>query len=264
MKMNKIILIAVCTLIFIFAPVTLKAQDEITINIDGREIFFLWGSPPAIVDGRILTPIDDVFFRAGFETEWDGENELRMTRFDTLIIITIGSESFTVDGISHELDVPAQIINNSFMLPLRAVLEAVGAEIEWDAEARTVNILLYNTAENISRELNETAEFYRSLGHNAYVREKIEAVDSQLLIANPGLFIFAFDIVVDGQIITIVDTDVFLYEGTDDIVDFNRQRTYYIRWYSDHRVSFALPYLEIDEEELRQFLELFKPELYIE
>ena len=55
-------------------------------------------------------------------------------------VITIDSASFTANGASHTLDVPAQIIGGSTMLPIRAVLESVGYNLSWDESTRTVTI----------------------------------------------------------------------------------------------------------------------------
>ena len=57
-----------------------------------------------------------------------------------IVVLTIGSSNFTVNGITHTLEVPAQIIGGSTMLPLRAVVESVGMSIDWDGATRTVLI----------------------------------------------------------------------------------------------------------------------------
>jgi uncharacterized protein YkwD len=67
-----------------------------------------------------------------------------MTRPGQQVILTIGQASFTlVAGIasSHQLDVPAQIIDGSTMLPLRAVIEAIGYQLSWDGPTQTVIIV---------------------------------------------------------------------------------------------------------------------------
>jgi hypothetical protein len=38
------------------------------------------------------------------------------------------------------LDVPAQIVNNRTLVPVRAISEAFGAKVEWNGEIRTVTI----------------------------------------------------------------------------------------------------------------------------
>jgi len=43
-----------------------------------------------------------------------------------------------LDGELMAFDVPPQIINNRTMVPLRAIFEALGAEVDWDSGTRTV------------------------------------------------------------------------------------------------------------------------------
>ena len=42
--------------------------------------------------------------------------------------------------MAYELDVAADIINDRTMVPLRFAAEALGCEVEWDGDARTVVI----------------------------------------------------------------------------------------------------------------------------
>ena len=50
---------------------------------------------------------------------------------DHEVIISIGSADFTTNGVIHELDVPAQIIEDRTMVPMWAVVESVGHNISW-------------------------------------------------------------------------------------------------------------------------------------
>jgi len=63
-----------------------------------------------------------------------------LTRTGQNIAITLDSNVFTANGASHSLEVSAQIIGGSTMLPIRAVLESVGYALDWDDATRTVVI----------------------------------------------------------------------------------------------------------------------------
>lgn len=45
----------------------------------------------------------------------------------------INKKEFTVDQDKITMDVPAQLINGRTMIPLRAVAEATGAKVNWNA-----------------------------------------------------------------------------------------------------------------------------------
>ena len=43
-----------------------------------------------------------------------------------------------IDGEYVEFDVPPQLINDRTMVPLRAIFEALGAEVDWENDTQTV------------------------------------------------------------------------------------------------------------------------------
>ena len=54
--------------------------------------------------------------------------------------MTNGEKSFTLNDEVVTPDVPQQIVEGRFMLPLRAVGEAIGAEVHWDAATKTASL----------------------------------------------------------------------------------------------------------------------------
>jgi len=153
MGMKKRILSSVLVVIMIFSmAITTSAQtSEISVVIDGQQILFE-GQNPINIDGHILVPVRDVFEHMGFEVVWNAERQEERIRvanvgYDTNILtIIIGSPTFTFycnfSSTKEEisLDVPAQRIGGTTMLPIRPVLEAWGSSVGWDAETSTVLI----------------------------------------------------------------------------------------------------------------------------
>ena len=133
-------------LILAFAlPLAVYASDEIRVTIDGTQVIFT-DQTPIIVENRTLVPVRGVFEQLGFTATWnDAARTATLTRSDYTIVITIDSDVFTTNGTRHTLDVPAQIINDSTMLPLRAVLESIGYRLDWAAATRTVLIMTGDT-----------------------------------------------------------------------------------------------------------------------
>jgi hypothetical protein len=58
------------------------------------------------------------------------------------IVLTVGSKVMNVDGSSKTLDVEPFIANNNLMVPLRAISEALGAKVDFDAKTRSIDITL--------------------------------------------------------------------------------------------------------------------------
>ena len=73
-----------------------------------------------------------------------------MNRFLTLVIAFVLAVTFTfavfaddgitvvLDGEKVSFDVPPQIIDGRTMVPIRAIFEALGAEVEWNDKTKTV------------------------------------------------------------------------------------------------------------------------------
>ena len=143
MRFSRKMLAALMVLILAFSalPVAAASANEITVTIDGTQVNFE-GQGPIITGNRTLVPVRGVFEALGFYPTWDPEaRAATLTRHDYVVVLTIGSNVFTTNGVTHTLDVPAQIIQNRTLLPLRAVLESIGIDdMDWIPETRTVVI----------------------------------------------------------------------------------------------------------------------------
>ena len=121
----------------------LAAWNAINVIVNGQHINFA-DQPPTIVDGRTLVPVRGVFEALGFDASWNEQaRQVTLSRANDTIVITIDNVTFTANAVSNTLDVPAQIIGGRTMLPIRAVLESVGYDVDWDGEATTVIINSY-------------------------------------------------------------------------------------------------------------------------
>ncbi|MCL2388553.1 MAG: alpha/beta fold hydrolase [Defluviitaleaceae bacterium] len=140
MSLKKFLVVAMVIAMVWSASVAILAQG-VNVSIEGLKVNFE-GQPPAIVDGRTLVPVRGVFEVLGFDIEWDAETQTvtMMACENYVVIITVGSDTFTTNGEEFTLDVPAQIIGGRTMLPIRAVLESIGLYVGWDEQTSTVLI----------------------------------------------------------------------------------------------------------------------------
>jgi hypothetical protein len=58
----------------------------------------------------------------------------------TKILLTIGGTLATVNGVEVKLEVPAQIIKGSTVVPLRFVTEGLGCRLNWDPATQTISL----------------------------------------------------------------------------------------------------------------------------
>jgi endonuclease YncB( thermonuclease family) len=141
--MNKTYLISIMiiTLVLtIIMPISTDAgTSTATVYIDGQEIFF--DVPPTIVNGRTLVPLRRIFEELGAEITWNGKTQtVTGIKSDTTIKLTIGQNSAYINGEPIPLDVPATIINDRTLVPLRFVSEAMGSTVGWEGLTRSITI----------------------------------------------------------------------------------------------------------------------------
>jgi hypothetical protein len=122
-------------------PATTPAPATQTISVifNGTPVQF--DQPPIIEDNRTLVPLRAIFEAMGAVIEWDGTTQtVTATRNNIVVVMIIGNDSFTRNGVTVSLDVPAKIVGNRTLVPARAVAESFGASVEWDGATRVVTI----------------------------------------------------------------------------------------------------------------------------
>ncbi len=147
--MKRFIITAMAAMLL--AAVPAMADEGITVYSNGN----LVADEGIIVEGRTLVPVRGVFEYMGYSVEWYADTKTAvLTSKDESAVITLtnGENTFTVNDTVITPDVPQQIIDGRFMLPLRAVGEAVNANVEWDSENKAAYITAKNIDENIDNE----------------------------------------------------------------------------------------------------------------
>jgi hypothetical protein len=90
---------------------------------------------------RVLVPMRAIFESLGATVGWDGDTQtVTAVRDDVKIVLQIDSNMMYKNDEEIELDVPAKLLNSRTLVPIRAVSEALGAEVEWIGETETVMI----------------------------------------------------------------------------------------------------------------------------
>ena len=114
--------------------------QEIGVVVNGNPVGFR-NRGPVMVDDRVLVPLRGVLQALGAEVDWDPRSQTVNAHKPGLDVrLTIGETTASVNGAPAELDVPAQIIGGSTMVPIRFVSEALGEVVKWDTRTETVYI----------------------------------------------------------------------------------------------------------------------------
>lgn len=115
-------------------PVNVKVYDQ---YIDFSSV----NQWPFIENGRTMVPLRAVFEVMNCNVSWDQEKSTAIVKHeDTSISIASNSNTAYINGKAATLDVPAKLVNNRMMVPLRFISEAFNKTVVWDNENSTVLI----------------------------------------------------------------------------------------------------------------------------
>ncbi|MDO5396947.1 MAG: copper amine oxidase N-terminal domain-containing protein [bacterium] len=118
---------------------TTFAENSISVKLNGSEMIF--ETAPFIEDGTTLVPMRAVFEELGAEVTWNDETRSIVSQKDGITVnMTIDSYDMEVDGRTVTLSKCPNIYNDRTFVPLRAVAEAFGANVEWDRDTGTITI----------------------------------------------------------------------------------------------------------------------------
>ena len=157
--MNKRILKLLFSMIFVMFSISLiaapvVARDDIRVVLNGTVLTF--DVPPQIINERVMVPMRAIFEALGADVYWDEIDDSQLitsVKNDVRIVMWINEhklirhvghsfdaflKDFLRGGISIDLDVSPQLINGRTLVPLRAISEALGIEVDWDSGTNTV------------------------------------------------------------------------------------------------------------------------------
>ena len=88
---------------------------------------------PFTENGRTLVPVRFISEAFGAQVGWDDATQtVSVDAADKHISLQIGSNQMLVNGEAVTLDVPANTYNSRTLIPLRALVEALGKHVFWD------------------------------------------------------------------------------------------------------------------------------------
>jgi Copper amine oxidase N-terminal domain len=115
------------------------AAPYVHVFVDGQPVAF--DVPPQIDNGRVLVPLRGVFERLGATVDWNEQTQTVFARRGpTSVQLQIGSPQALVNGQPVPIDVPAMVVADRTMVPLRFVSQTLGSTVDWNAGSSTVMI----------------------------------------------------------------------------------------------------------------------------
>ena len=144
------ILIMLCLTVSMF---TVVSADGIAVTVNGESLVF--DSEPIIENDRLLVPMRVIFEALGADVSWDDSSKTASAVLgNNSVRITIGESVLYKNGTKITLDCSAVVKNSRTLLPIRAVSEGLGADVDWNEEEKTVII----TSVDYEQKIGEVSE----------------------------------------------------------------------------------------------------------
>ncbi|OEF99760.1 hypothetical protein BHF71_00875 [Vulcanibacillus modesticaldus] len=114
-------------------------KKRLTAYVNGKEPVF--DVPPQILNGRTLVPFRAISETLGAEVTYDPTTKtVSIKKGDITISFVISDNKAKVNGRIVQLDVPAMVVNNRTVVPLRFLSESLGADVQYDPATNLIFI----------------------------------------------------------------------------------------------------------------------------
>ncbi|MBE5041053.1 copper amine oxidase N-terminal domain-containing protein [Ructibacterium gallinarum] len=161
-------------------------QGDTYVQVNGQVLGF--ETPPVTESDRTLVPMRFLFEQLGAEVTWDEGTQTATAAIaaepDTQIPVQSKSVSFaidnttaTVNGAEAVMDVPARLVNDKTMVPLRFLSENLGYLVSWNEETNTATVIdpaEFSADKTEHPELSETTQQHYVIYQEGYRNGRIE------------------------------------------------------------------------------------------
>ncbi len=141
--MKKLLAVVSILMVILGTVLSVNAYETASVTLNGQYIQF--DQQPIIINDRTMVPMRKIFEAMGCEVLWDEEDEMIdvWRGDDNLMTLWIGDlEMWTPGGLVY-LDAAPFVMNDRTLVPVRAISESIGAQVDWDEYNWTV-IITYN------------------------------------------------------------------------------------------------------------------------
>lgn len=114
-------------------------NQEITVFVNGSRVSF--PTSPVTRNDTTLVGFRAILEALGASVTWDDASQTATAEKDgTVITMTIGSTTATINGEPAEMLAAPELINDSTLIPVRFISENLGMTVEWDEQLKQINI----------------------------------------------------------------------------------------------------------------------------
>ena len=116
-----------------------KQKEHTYVKVSDKVLGF--DTEPVIESDRTLVPLRFIFETLGADVDWEEATRTAIVQNDeATILFSIDNTAASVNSVTKSMDVPARLVNDKTMVPLRFLSEELGFNVEWDEATRTATI----------------------------------------------------------------------------------------------------------------------------
>ena len=139
MKLTRIIVALVISLLCLIPTVSAYSEKVISLEIDGTVI--RTEVPPTVIGGRTMVPVRDIFEACGANVTWDpATKKITGSKGGKNVVMQVGSNKLYMNSSVATMDCTPVIIEGRTLAPARYVALGVGGTTQWDALNKVVVI----------------------------------------------------------------------------------------------------------------------------
>jgi hypothetical protein len=159
----------------LFTVALAYSANDVNVSVDGKLVAFdsISGAPFIDENNRTQVPFRKTLEAFGAAVDWDAGSRTAIAEKDGVVVKVPISEDFIYrNDVKITNDTKSLIRDGRTYLPIRAVLEAFGADVSYDASSRTVVI-------NSGSETSEAARLISEVSANM---GKLKSFDAEVTV----------------------------------------------------------------------------------
>lgn len=163
------------------------SASALGIHIDGA--LLQTDVPPFEEDGTTLLPLRAVSEALGCKVGWDDPTQtVTVTKGQTTITFVIGSPVMTIGDAAYPLPHVPVLSHDRTFIPVRALSEALGFTVGWDAQSETVGVWTRSKTHTLS-----IGAYTAAVGSSTAALMNVFGAPSYAAVASGGLNWYVYD-----------------------------------------------------------------------
>ncbi|GED29749.1 copper amine oxidase N-terminal domain-containing protein [Brevibacillus centrosporus] len=209
-----------------FSASAASAPAAIKVEYNQKAIVFP-DQKPVIRDSRTLVPIRPIAESLGFDVDWNEQTRtVTINKGTSNVRLVVTQKIAKKNGQTINLDVPAQIINQRTMVPVRFIAEALSYNVNWNQATQTVLITDEQaTQSNATAEPKDNSATQKPAANEAAVKliDRTTIKGRTFTIATIGLYRVSGNVEPGSEVVVTLEDNTFEVDvNADGSFEFNK------------------------------------------